>query len=59
VSQISILLSSHSKSNLTSMRDKTHLKIGPNWVVMARRRSSVEAISPQASLTFLPLADKA
>jgi hypothetical protein len=40
------------------MRDKTHLNIRPNWVVMARGRSSVEAISWQASLTFVQLAGK-
>jgi hypothetical protein len=28
--------------DLTSIRDKTHLKIRPNWVVMTRRRYSVQ-----------------
>jgi hypothetical protein len=46
-------------NKITSIGDKTHLKIRPNWVVIARRRSSVEAISRQASLTFAQLADKA
>ncbi len=40
------------------MRDKTHLKIRPNWVIMARGRSSVEAISRQVSLTFVQRLDK-